>query len=152
MACAFLCRTGAYLDQELAAAERAAYEAHLSACGECARELERLARLSRFLSAAGRNAGDTIPIQGAELPEFRFLWKPLAYRQKLVRFAELLMAAAALVMAVCGLWLLRSGSRSDSAAMAGWEQMALERVQPAELASESEGDEALVQAILRGQP
>jgi hypothetical protein len=78
------------------------------------------------------------------------LWKPRLNRRKLVRFAEVLMAAAALIMAVCGTWLLRLGPRSDSAAVAGWEQMAVS--QQADAASETDADDAMVQALLRGKP
>jgi len=80
----------------------------------------------------------------------RPLWQPRLKWQRPVRFAEMLMAAAALVMAVCGVWLFRLGPRSDSAAVWGWEQMAV--TQQADAAPETDGDDAIVQALLRGQP
>jgi anti-sigma factor RsiW len=140
MACAFFEKSGAYLDRELAEGERVAYESHLSSCNECSRELKRLERLSQFLTAA-------------RMPEARpqqLLWKPRLVRQKVVRFAELLAAAAAFVMALSGFWLLRMGARSDSASVENWEQMAV--TQQSDSGPEADEDERLVQAMLRGRP
>jgi len=141
MACAFFDRTGAYLDRELPEAERKAYEAHLSTCDECSRELRDCSRLSRFLSAAGMPDIGRQPVS----------WKAELNRQRMVRFAEMLMAAAAVVMAVCGLWLFRLAGRPDSsAAVAGWERMAV--TQQSEATPPAETDDPLAQALLRGQP
>ncbi|MGD0090764.1 MAG: zf-HC2 domain-containing protein [Planctomycetota bacterium] len=140
MGCEVCVKAGAYLDHELPAREREAYEAHLSTCAECAQELARLERLSRFLSAAGT-------------PEFsrpQLSWNPVVKRQKLVRFAEALMAAAGLVMAVCGFCLLKSSAQPDSATVAGWERMAL--TQQAEAPPAPEPEDPIAQAVLRGQP
>jgi len=140
MECPFFGRTGAYLDGELPAAEREACEAHLSGCSECSRELRRLERLSQFLSAAGR-------------PEFggpRPLWKAELVQRRVVRFAEVLTAAAALVIAVCGIWLFRLSAQPDSAAVPAWQRMAI--LQQSEPAPPAEADDPLVQVFLRGQP
>lgn len=139
MECALLAKAGAYLDGELPAPERDAYTAHLCTCGECARELARLERLSRFLSAGT-----------AESTRQRHSWGPQVKRQRLVRFAEALMAAAGLVMAVCGFWLFKISAQPDSAAVAGWERMAVS--QQADPTAAAEPDDPIVQAILRGQP
>jgi anti-sigma factor RsiW len=140
MECPFFSRTGAYLDRELPAAEREAYEAHLSGCRECARELARLERLSRFLSV-GRT------------PEFggpRPLWKAELSRQRLVRFAEVLTAAAAVVIAVCGFWLSRLNRPPDSAATPAWERLAV--AQQSEPAPSPEPEDPMLQVLLRGEP
>ena len=140
MECALFAKAGAYLDGELPAPERDAYAAHLGTCGECAQELARLERLSRFLSAAGT----------PESTRQRHSWGPQVKRQRLVRFAEALMAAAGLVMAVCGFWLFKISAQPDSAAVAGWERMAV--TQQPDLTAAAEPDDPIVQAILRGQP
>ncbi|MCY3024432.1 MAG: hypothetical protein NTW87_36115, partial [Planctomycetota bacterium] len=80
----------------------------------------------------------------------RLLWKAQVSRQRLVRFAEMLMAAAVLVMALCGLWLFRMSARSEATAVSGWEQAALS--QQAEPPPGPEADDPLVQVLLRGQP
>lgn len=140
MSCDFLNKTGVYLDGELAAAEREAYEVHLSACEECSQELARLQRLSRFLSAAG------MPEVGQPGPQ----WKAQLNRQRLVHFAELLTAAAVLVMAVCGLWLFRMSAGSAPVVVSGWERAAVG--QQLEGGPAPEADDPLVQVLLRGQP
>jgi anti-sigma factor RsiW len=139
MGCAFFNKTGAYRDRELPAADRDAYEKHLVSCTECARELARLARLSTFLSAA----------QMPEMKLERPLWKTRRNRPNLVPFAEFLTAAAAVVIAVCGIWMFNPGARTESASVPGWERMA---VGQADAAPAADAEDPIAQVLLRGQP
>ena len=140
MGCSLYNKSGAYLDSELSAADRSAFEAHLPACSECSQEVARLQRLSNFLSSAPK-------------PEFnpqQLFWKARQNRQGILRFAEMLTAAAAVVILICGIWLLRQDSQSrNTANTINWERVVVtQQFDP----PQNEPDDPLVQVLLREQP
>ncbi|MGD0088730.1 MAG: zf-HC2 domain-containing protein [Planctomycetota bacterium] len=116
MGCPHCERIGAFLDGELAASERAACEAHLLGCVECALELEHLKQMSLLLSVAleaerhTHHAGLTC----ARLRQRRLLW-----------WSKGLALAASLLLLVSGFLLATTGGRTYSAADIAWEQAAL---------------------------
>ena len=142
MGCERFDKTGAYIDGELPEAERAAFDAHLSSCAECSAEMARFKRLKTFLAAA-------------RMPQMirpRAVFEARMNSQRLVHFAELLMSAAAIVIVVCGISLVKMNVPPHTAAqpVPTWERMALSaQVEPA---APSESDDPMVQVLLRDQP
>lgn len=144
MGCESSKKCGAYLDGELPQAERAAFDAHVSACGECSVELARLKRLKTFLSAA----------QMPHMIRPRAGFEARLNSRRLVRFAEFLMSAAAIVIVVCAISLLKMNEPRPAPAPAQpvptWERMALSQ-QP-DPGAVAENEDPLVQVLLRDQP
>jgi len=142
MGCERFDKLGAYIDGELPEGERAAFDAHLGSCGECSAEIERLKRMKTFLAAA-------------RMPQMirpRAVFEARMNGQRLVHFAELLMSAAAIVIVVCGVSLVKMNVPQHAAAqpVPTWERMALSgQVEPA---APSENDDPMVQVLLRDQP
>lgn len=138
MACECFSKVGPYLDKEMPAAQRQEFESHLKSCSECKQELSRLQRLSTFISVAAAPAVN---------PQQLF-WKARNNRQGLIRFAEMLTAAAAVIILVCGIWLLKSNAPTN-AATANWQRAVV--TQQFE-APQNESDDPFVQVLLREQP
>jgi len=96
--CEYTGRIAAYRDGEVPPGERRAIEEHLTQCEACARELAQLERLGRMLgdACAGPEAGVLARVS-AEV---------LAARERvIVRLANVLTAAAALVFVACTTWV-----------------------------------------------
>jgi len=95
-------RLSAYHDGEVTDEERTALETHLARCPACAAELDRLRRLSHLLSTAGR----------PEMPtEVRARLRRAADDLTLLnigRLAKAVLAVAASILVICGLWLWQS--------------------------------------------
>jgi anti-sigma factor RsiW len=111
-------RLGAYHDGELTGAERAALEAHLRRCPGCAAELERLRRLSSLVAAAGRT--------GMPRPALARLHRAVddLSATDLGRLAKTLLAVAASVLMVCGVWLWQANGGEPAGAIPVWETVA----------------------------
>jgi len=104
MACDQLQKIGAYLDRELASAEREAFAAHLKTCAECAGEAARLERVSKFVGAAG---------WPAYAPRVKS-WARKSQQRQFERFAQGLIAAALLVIVVSAGWMYRAQGSAAS--------------------------------------
>lgn len=147
MGCEKQNKIGAYLDRELPEPERASFESHLSACSECSAELARLQRLKNFLVAA----------RMPQMVRPRAVFEARMNSQRLVRFAESLMAAAAIIIVICTVSLAQISvpdqtpvsTASASQPVQNWERMALS--QQIETAS-TENEDPMVQVLLRDQP
>jgi anti-sigma factor RsiW len=146
MGCEKQNKIGAYLDRELPETERASVEAHLSACSECSAELARLQRLKNFLVAA----------RMPQMVRPRAVFEARMNSQRVVRFAEYLMAAAAIIIVVCTISLVKTSvpdqspvTTATSQPVQNWERMALS-LQPETTSTENE--DPMVQVLLRDQP
>jgi anti-sigma factor RsiW len=102
-------RIGAYVDGEVPPDERERLDRHVAACPACARELERLRALRRFLAVA--EAGEVPP---DVLSRLHCTVSELPARG-LVRLATRLTLAAAAVLAISVGWLLHAQSARPSA-------------------------------------
>jgi len=134
-------RLSAYHDGELCAEDRADLEAHLARCPACAAELERLRRLSRLVQTAGRTA--------MPAPAIARLHRAVdaAPAADLRRTAEAVLALAASVLVVCGVWLWQAGGSAEAAeAIPVWETVAARG--PAQTAPAA-SEEQLAQWIVR---
>lgn len=111
----------AYHDGELAAEERVELEAHIGQCASCARELERLRRLSGFLATA------SIPEMRTGFMDRLHSGVRSARDVVVVQMAVRLMAVAAAVLVVCVLclWQLNGAPRANGGLNGGWEMVAL---------------------------
>jgi anti-sigma factor RsiW len=138
MACEQCNRTGAYLDLEMSEQDRQNLEAHLANCSECSQELARLQRLSAFLSSAAT----------PEINPQQLFWKARNNKQGLIRFAEMLTAAAAVVILICGIWLMRAGS-SEKTSSANWERVVITQQFDT---PQADSEDPFVQVLLREQP
>ena len=116
MACPHREQVGAFLDGALAGPARAACEAHLLSCPECALELERLRQVSRLLSIA---------LQEARRSRHACLTCSRLRQRSLLRWSKALALAASFLFAVSGFLLFGSGGRPYSAADLAWEQAAV---------------------------
>ena len=114
--CDFSQRLSAYLDGELADAERVALERHIDACRQCAAELESLRQASRILKAWDVPRLSTMSIARLHLAidSARF--------SNMRRLALSLSSLAATLALVTMLWSYESGS---TAAPAAWEVIAI---------------------------
>jgi anti-sigma factor RsiW len=140
MACAFFNKAGPYLDCELPPAERDTFELHVKGCSECAQEMQRLQRMSQFFVAAG-------------VPEMNIqkIWSPRRSNQGLLRLAEVMMAAAAVIIVICTVGLIRNDTRrSETAAVPTWERLAVS--QQIDTTPTSEIEDPMVQVLMRDQP
>ena len=100
-------RLSAYHDGEVSEAERVSLEAHLEECPACAAELNRLRRLSDLLSAAPR------PEMSAEALARLHRAADALVTADLGRMAKALMAVAASILIVSGVWLWQSRGRTQ---------------------------------------
>lgn len=113
-------QVSAYHDGELPLEERRALEAHLAHCPVCIEELQQLRGISRFL------AGARVPDAPAELLQ-RLHDTPRVRERVVIRMAEVLMAAAAVILVVCAAWTFAGfglGAPRTTVA-APWEETAL---------------------------
>jgi len=134
-------RLSAYHDGELSTEDRADLEAHLARCPVCAAELERLRRLSRLVQTAGRTAMPG-PVRSR-------LHRAVdaAPAADLRRTAKALLALAASVLVVCGVWLWQANGGAEAAeAIPVWETVAARG--PAQTGPAA-SEEQLAQWILR---
>jgi anti-sigma factor RsiW len=111
-------RLSAYHDGELTGEDRAALEAHLRRCPQCAAALERLGRLSRLVQTAGRTempAPALSRLHGAvdALPA-----------SDVGRLAKACLAVAASILMVCGVWLWQANGGEPADAIPVWETVA----------------------------
>ena len=127
-----------YHDGEMTPEERVRFESHLARCAACSVAVGRVRRVARFVSAAG----------GAELDRRRLdSIHALITRQSLLRFAQTILAVAAAVFLVSGLFLMKNDDSPDSGA-SGWERVAVtEKSDPPPL----ENADPVVQVLLRDQ-
>jgi hypothetical protein len=122
MECKFHQLTGAFHDRALSAGEREAYRLHLSECGECTRELERLQSITRLFAAAAVPARKRMP----DLAKVGFV------RRSLLHWTEALAAAAMLMLALCGFALFKFSPPAGKAPQSAWERTAaMEQFEPA---------------------
>jgi anti-sigma factor RsiW len=131
-------RLSAYHDGELADEERAALQAHLCRCPACAAELERLRRLSHLLQNAGRvkmpaPAATRLHRAVDDLPE-----------ADVGRLAKAILAVAASILMVCGLWLWQANGGESPDTLPVWETVA-----GGSQASVADTEEQLAQWIIR---
>lgn len=114
-------RVGAYHDGELGGDALRAFEEHLSRCGDCARELATLRRLSALLS------GVDIPDAPAPLLQRLGREAVAAPERVVMRMMEVLTAAAAVIFIVCCGWVwggMREGLENGGTP-AAWERAAV---------------------------
>jgi anti-sigma factor RsiW len=110
--CEYSAKISAYHDDALPPAIRKDVEAHLNSCGDCAREVEELQRLSNLFAAA-RNAPVRSVVRLHDLREV----------QSALRFEKVLIGAAASILLICGSWLayqpLSGGITTSNASLDG---------------------------------
>ncbi|MCY3019672.1 MAG: zf-HC2 domain-containing protein [Planctomycetota bacterium] len=116
MGCPHCERIGAFLDGQLAGAERAACEEHILSCRECTLELEYMKRMALLLSVAMQAERQS--------PHARVTFSGLKQR-KLLRWSKGLALAASLLFAVSGFLVLGEGGRAHSSADVAWQQAAV---------------------------
>jgi anti-sigma factor RsiW len=118
MSCDQTIQVQAYHDGEMSSAARAAFEAHLRACGVCALELESLRRLSARLASA------PIPKISADAMKRLHANVGAVEERGVLRLAEWMTAAAAAVLLIGVLGFFRSDTTHASAPDT-WEQAAV---------------------------
>src|SRR5437868_3092006 len=104
MKCPHSHQISSYKDGALSPSEHAQFLQHVSGCSECSQELEQLQRIASFLKAA-------------PWPEYSprpFIIKAQFNQRELIRFAEALMAASVLIIALSAVWNRKSPSRIDA--------------------------------------
>lgn len=119
--CERLQQAGAYHDGELTPDERTSFESHLPGCGECRAELAELARMSALFAAA------RIPDMPQRTRE-RLHGNAVAAPQRgVLKLAEQLIAAAAVITVACGglLWRGAGTDESGSANDTAWRKAAV---------------------------
>src|SRR5208337_3643415 len=104
--CEYQVKVHAYHDGELPPADRESVEVHLTACPACARELERLRRMSALFSSA------RLPELSPEALQRLHRGRVVALEPALVRTSEFFAAAAA-IMLVCAAWLWRASAPQE---------------------------------------
>ena len=97
--CEYTSRLGSYYDGELSGESAAEMERHLQDCRVCAAELDRLRGLSHLLASAAR------PQPSPELMVRLHRRVDIGSYVSVRRTAEILAAAAAVVLIVCSAWL-----------------------------------------------
>lgn len=115
----------AYLIGALSAADRAAYEAHLSECGQCRRAVAELAPTVGLLgrvdadavAASGEPTIGAVPDAAAEIARARFLRRARAGRRRM-RWATAAAAALVLVLAAIAAPTVLSWVQRPAAAIA----------------------------------
>ena len=135
-------RIGAYYDGELPPTECRAMEEHLGRCPPCARELERLRRVSELLSTAG--APEISPDALSRLHD-----NARVIRQGVIaRTAAWLTAAAAAILLVCSLslWRTQAGEGIYDAPAETWETVAL--APESDVAASADGEMVFAQWVV----
>ncbi len=123
--CEYARRVSLYHDGELTGEERLLIEAHLTRCPACARELAELRALSKTLRES------EIPALPEDVLRRLHETAPPVRERVLLRMAEILAAAAALVLIVTGLWIWRDTEQPGPASLSQWELAAVAlRVEP----------------------
>ncbi len=114
-------QVGAYRDGELASADAASFATHLAGCASCRAELAQLAALSRVLATA----------QAPDMPQGlveRLHENSASVRERnVLKLAERLIAAAAVITVACGGWLWQgtSGAESVGVGAGTWQRAAV---------------------------
>jgi len=116
--CKYTHRLSAYHDGEVRGDERVALETHLRTCPACREELERLRRLSRLVATAGR-----VDLPDATRARLHRAVDEAASAD-LGRMAKALLALAASVLLVCGLWLWQANGAERTDSIPVWETVA----------------------------
>ena len=140
--CKYTPRMSAFRDSEMAEEERRQLQKHIRHCTECARELERLRAISRFLAAA-----EVPQLAPAALQRFHRVVNG-ASEKVVFRMALTSAAAAAAVLLVGLVWLLQADGAQDARAGAApeWEKVAV--MQQAELSGAVSSEAQLAQWIV----
>ena len=115
--CEFQLKIQAYHDGELPLADRESVEAHLRACPACAREIERLRRMSQFFASA------RLPELSPEALQRLHGGRILALEPALVHTSEFFAATAAAILLVCGAWLWRASAPQELVALPSWQEV-----------------------------
>ena len=115
--CEYQVKVHAYHDGELPPTDRQSVEVHLRACPACARELERLRRMSELFASA------RLPELSPAALQRLHRSKIVVLQPALVRTSEFFAAAAAAILLVCGAWLWRASAPEEPAVMSSWEEV-----------------------------
>ena len=125
-------KISAYHDGELPAEECRELEEHIRQCSSCAQELGRLRSLSGFFAAAEmpRVPSDALDRLHGAVGTVKDV--------TVLRLAERLMAAAAVLLVVCAVWFWRTGTAKETGIgwLQDWEIAAVSVQAPAEASSD----------------
>ena len=117
--CEYGQRLSAYHDGEVTPKERQAIEDHLGGCPACAAELKRLRRLSGAFASSGR------PQLSPEAAARLHRTVDRLSMADLERTARTLLAVAASILVVCGVWLWQwNGGSRAAESIPVWETVA----------------------------
>ena len=108
--CERMRQVGAYRDGELAPADAATFADHLGLCESCKAELAQLAALSSVLTTAH------VPGMPEGLAERLHENVVVVRERSVLKLAESLIAAAAILIVACGGWVWSGSSASEGAA------------------------------------
>jgi len=119
--CERMRQAGAYRDGELATPDRLSFESHLAGCAACKAELAQLSAISRLLTTA------QVPYMTRGLVERLHENVPSVRERGVLKLAESLIAAAAVITVACGGWLWQgaSGGELSGANEAAWVRAAV---------------------------
>jgi len=106
-------RLSAYYDGELSGRQQQVLEAHLKECASCRQQLRELRSLSRLLSGA------RVPALGSAAAARLHKRIPSVREQTVVRMAEVLAVAAAVLLVVSLSWLLQTVLKKEPPAGPG---------------------------------
>jgi anti-sigma factor RsiW len=131
----------AYVDGELPAADRERFEAHLTICAACAREVARLRQLSSLFTAYR----PTLPADALDR-----LHDAVAQTWDLgvIRLARRISAVAASVVLFGSLYLTLFQTEQATASLPVWEQSAVSGTLPATESADAEPQVQLAQWIV----
>ena len=135
-------KMSAYHDGQIPAGERRDLEEHMRECSSCAQELEQLRSLSRLFAAAEmpEMSSDALERLHSSVGSVREVF--------VLRTAQRLMAAAAMLVVVCAGWFWQTARVQDSGteALEGWEIAAVSPQM--EAPAEASAEETLAQWIV----
>ena len=115
--CEYQVKVHAYHDGELPPVDRQRVELHLRGCPACARELERLRRMSALFASA------RLPELSPAALQRLHRGRVVVLEPALVRTSEFFAAAAAAILLVCAAWLWRASASQEAAAMPSWQEV-----------------------------